>query len=87
MPTYTFKREECCGDQMQLWTDFMTIAEKEVSGNQAHGNPTILFGVTGNPSLAEGLKMRRIDMWDDLYGPGSQNVGLGWFNFQITYQV
>ena len=29
MPTYTFKREECCGDQMQLWTDFMTIAEKE----------------------------------------------------------
>ena len=29
MPTYTFKREECHGDQMELWTDVMTIAEKE----------------------------------------------------------
>lgn len=29
MPTYTFKREECHGDQMELWTDFMSIAKKE----------------------------------------------------------
>ena len=53
MPTYTFKREECCGDQMQLWTDFMTIAEKEkyLKDNpdvrQVLVAPAIVSGVQG----------------------------------------
>ena len=68
---------------------YMTIATKETSGNQASGNPTIIFGVTGNPALADGSKIRRIDLWDDYFGNvgSSQNVGLGWFNFTVTYNV
>ena len=53
MPTYTFKREECYGEKMELWTDFMTIAEKEkyLKDNpdvrQVLVAPAIVSGVQG----------------------------------------
>ena len=66
---------------------YMTIAKAQEGQYNKHGNPTITFGQVGNPAVADGMRIRRIDMWDNFYGGGSQNVGLGWFNFQVTYNV
>lgn len=66
---------------------YMTIAKLVDGGGNKHGNPTLTFGQVGSQAVSDGMKIRRVDMWDNFFGAGTQNVGLGWFYFQVTYQV